>query len=81
MPTYAKFEEYQQVKLKHSRTTVEDRPFTELDVPRPVTTDDFGIIVDVIDVQHPGYWVEFFNDDGKTVGLLSLYEDEIEPYG
>jgi hypothetical protein len=79
MPQYARFDEFQQVRLKHDRASVSDHPFTELDVPRAVTTDDIGIIVDVHDVERPGYTVEFFSIDRKTVDLLTLAEDEIEP--
>jgi hypothetical protein len=38
------------------------------------------VIVDVHDVQGPGYIVEFFDADGNTVDVLTVTEDEIEPY-
>jgi hypothetical protein len=80
MPRYAKFNEYQHVRLKHDRPTVSDHPFTFLEVPRAVTTKDPGIIVDVHDVEGPGYEVEFFDADGQTLDLLTLFEDEIEAW-
>jgi hypothetical protein len=79
MPHYAKYDVYQYVRLKHDRTAVSDHPFTQLDVPRAVTTKDQGVIVLVHDVEHPGYEVEFFDTNGKTVDLLTLAEEEIEP--
>ncbi len=54
--------------------------FAQLDVPRPVSTNDRGVVVDVNDVKGPGYEVEFFSADNYTVDLLTLTEDEIEPY-
>ncbi len=80
MAEYAKFAEYQQVRLQHNRRTISDHPFTQRDVPKAVTTTDRGIVVDVHDVEQPGYEVEFFDADGNTVDLLTLAEDEIEPW-
>jgi hypothetical protein len=79
MPHYAKYDEYQYVRLRRDRPAVSDHPFTQLDVPRVVTTEDHGIIVLVHDVEHPGYEVEFFDANGTTVDLLTLAEEEIEP--
>jgi hypothetical protein len=78
MPRYARFEEYEQVRLKRNRSTPSDHPFTQLDMPRAVTRGDRGVIVDVHDVEHPGYEVEFFDTEGHTVDLITLSEDEIE---
>ncbi|HUP27948.1 MAG TPA: DUF4926 domain-containing protein [Chloroflexia bacterium] len=80
MMRYAKFSDYQQVKLKRNRASVSERPITNLDVARAISTSDRGVIVDVHDVEGPGYEVEFSDDDGNTVDLLTLAEDEIEPY-
>jgi hypothetical protein len=80
LPRYAKFTEYQQVRLKRDRPGVSDHPFTFLDQPKAVTATDLGIIVDVHDVEQPGYEVEFFDADGHTLDLLSLTEDEIEAW-
>lgn len=80
MNKYARFNEYQPVRLKRSRPSISDQPFTSLDTPRAVTTNDRGIIVDVHDVEEPGYEVEFFDSDGNTLDLLTLVEDEIEPW-
>jgi hypothetical protein len=41
---------------------------------------DPGIIVDVQDVEEPGYMVEFFDEDRQTLDLLTLTEDEIEAW-
>ncbi|HMA34470.1 MAG TPA: DUF4926 domain-containing protein [Chloroflexia bacterium] len=80
MAQYARFEEYQQVRLKHNRLAISDHPFTQLDVPRAVTIRDRGTIVDVHDVKGPGYEVEFFDAHGNTIDVLTLAEDEIEPW-
>ncbi len=77
---YARFADFQQVRLKQDRLTISDHPFTELDAPRAVTTTDRGIVVDVHDVKKPGYEVEFFDADDKTIDLLTLAEDELEPW-
>jgi hypothetical protein len=79
MAKYARFQEFQQVRLKHDRPSMSEHPFTQLDIPRKVTTSDRGIIVDVHDVERPGYEVEFFDDD-KIVDLITLHEYEIEPW-
>ena len=80
MPKFAQFDEYQQVRLKQDRPSVSEHPFTALEAPRAVTTRDVGIIVDVYDVERPGYTVEFFDGEGNTLDLLTLNEDEIEPW-
>jgi hypothetical protein len=80
MPRYAKFNEYMEVRLKHDRPGLSDHPFTELDVPRPVTTNDLGIILEIYDLQPPGYTIEFFDAEGRTVDLLDVHEDQIEPW-
>jgi hypothetical protein len=78
MPGYAKFAEYQQVRLRLDRPSVSDDPFTFLEHPRAVTAKDIGIIVDVHDVEQPGYTVEFFDADGHTLDVLTVAEDELE---
>lgn len=80
MAVFAKYDEYQYVKLKQDRPSVSDHPFTQLNPPRAVTVDDVGIIVDVTDAAQPVYIVEFFDSNGHTVDLLWLLEHEIEPY-
>jgi hypothetical protein len=75
---YARFEEFQEVRLKHNRP-LSVRPKTNLDVPRAVTRRDRGVIVDVHDVEKPGYDVEFLAE-GHIIDLLTLREDEIEPW-
>jgi hypothetical protein len=77
MPKHAKYDEYQYVKLKQDRPSISDHPITQLETPRPVSTDDIGIIEDVHSKQ-PVYIVEFFSQN-LTVDLLWLLEDEIEP--
>ena len=80
MAQYARFAEYQQVRLKHNRLTISNHPFTQLDVLRAVTTTDRGLVVDVHDVREPGYEVEFLDADGSTIDVLTLAEDEIEQW-
>lgn len=60
------FREYDVVRLKR------DRPAEGL------TTDQIGAIVMVYPATPPAYEVEFVDRDGKTVGLLTLQEEEIE---
>lgn len=79
MGKYAKFDEFQHVRLKGDRPSVSEFPSTNLDTPRAVTTKDQGIIVDVHDVERPGYEVEFFDIHGKIINFLTLREEEIEP--
>lgn len=78
MPKFARLDQYQQVRLKQDRPSVSEHPFTALEVPRAVTVSDVGIIIDVYDVERPGYEVEFFDGVGNTIDLLTLNEDEIE---
>ena len=80
MTQRGRFREYQQVKLKHSRTAVSDYPVTQLDIPRAVTTDDRGVIVHFHTPSGTAFIVEFFDDQGQTVDLLDLTEDQVEPY-
>jgi hypothetical protein len=80
MPLYARYEEFKTVRLKQDRASISDHPFTFLETPRPVTRSDRGVIMMVHDVERPGYEVEFFDLDDNTIDLLTLREDEIEPW-
>ncbi len=80
MGEYAKYEEYQLVRLKADRPGISEHPFTLLDQPQTVTRNDCGVIVLIHDVELPGYQVKFFDSENNTLDLLTLTEDEIEPW-
>jgi hypothetical protein len=75
---YAKYDEFENVRLKHDRAGISENPFTELETPRPVTANDRGVIILVHDEELPAYEVEFFDVDGKTIDVLEVNEDELE---
>jgi hypothetical protein len=79
MRKYAKLKEFQVGKLKSDMKYCSRLPLTQLEIPRAVITEDQGVIVDVHDVEDPGYEVEFFDASGKIVDFLTLHEHEIEP--
>lgn len=78
MRRYAKFDEYEKVRLREDKEEISECPFTQLDIPRAVTRKDTGIIVMVHDVDHPDYEVEFFDETHHTVDVLTVHESEIE---
>jgi hypothetical protein len=40
-----------------------------------------GTVVDVFDAPRRAFEVEFVDDDGATIALLTLTPDEVEPVG
>lgn len=74
MPRYARFNEFQEVRLKRDSTYNFGR------VSRVVTTRDRGIVVDVHNVEQPGYEVEFHDDEGNPLAPVTLREDEVEAW-
>jgi len=80
MGLYARFDELEVVRLKEDRAAISEHPATQLETPRLVTRNDGGYIMLVHDVERPGYEVEFVDSDGYVVDLLTLREEEMEPW-
>ena len=78
MNKFARYKEFDKVKLKQDRPKVQEPAFTQLKEPRAVRVTDPGVVMLVYDVPDPGYEVEFFNEEGETLDVITLQEDEIE---
>jgi hypothetical protein len=82
---FARFPEFTQVRLRRNATYAwlySRHRYVFIDpAERLPTTHDPGTIVDVHDVDPPGYEVQFYDAvTGEPLDLYTVYEDEILPW-